>query len=178
MDRIRLGKHSYCDATIHRWPGQDSRLIVGNYCSIAAGSHVLLGGEHRHNWLTTFPFTSERFHANFPEADTLLDSSTFTNGDVVIENDVWVGYGAIILSGSRVCNGAIVGAGAVVRGTVHPYTVVVGNPARVKHYRFDWPTVRRLLESEWWNWPDDRVRRNLHILCAPPNYPAPIEFLS
>jgi len=90
----------------------------------------------------------------------------FSKGDVVIGNDVWIGYGAIILSGVRIGDGAVVAAGAVVTTDIEPYTIVIGNPARPTRKRFDEETIRRLLEIKWWAWPAEKIRNNLDAICS------------
>jgi acetyltransferase-like isoleucine patch superfamily enzyme len=113
-------------------------LSVGNYCSIAQGSTFVLGGEHPKRSLST----STTLHQIIP--------SNRWKGDVIIENDVWIGANAVILSGVTIHTGAIIGAGTVVTSDVPPYAVVVGNPQHVLRYRFESETVDRLLNSRWW----------------------------
>ncbi len=84
-----------------------------------------------------------------------------------IGNDVWLGHGCTILSGARVEDGAIVGACAVVRGRVPPYSIVTGNPARFIRYRYPLPVVERLLKIRWWDWADEKIRAELPHLTSP-----------
>ncbi len=85
-------------------------------------------------------------------------------GDTVVGSDVWIGMEAVILPGSRIGDGAIVGARAVVSGAVPPYSVVVGNPARVVRHRFDERTISRLLAVRWWDWPAAKITRHVSLL--------------
>ena len=84
-----------------------------------------------------------------------------TRGDVIIGNDVWIGYGATILSGVSIGDGAAIGACSLVVKDVPPYAIVAGNPAQVIRYRFDEETIHKLLKIRWWDWPDQRVRENI-----------------
>jgi virginiamycin A acetyltransferase len=106
------------------------------------------------------------------ERDILIASNEYayvqdlTKGDIVLGHDVWIGYEAMILPGVNVGTGAIVGARAVVAKDVPPYSVVVGNPARVAKRRFDEATVEKLLALAWWDWPIDRITRAIPSLLA------------
>ena len=86
--------------------------------------------------------------------------------DTVIGNDVWIGYGALILPGARIGDGAIIGAGSVVRGTVPPYGIVTGNPASLQRFRFSKPQIARLLSLKWWHWPQELLARAEPALLA------------
>lgn len=138
IPELSLGNHSYPNQpTVYYW-GAPCALHVGNYCSIAHGSTFILGGEHPKKSLST---------------NTLLHQISPTNrwkGDIVIENDVWIGANATILSGVTIHTGAIVGAGAVVTKDIPPYAIVVGSPQQILRYRFEPDTIARLLESHWW----------------------------
>jgi acetyltransferase-like isoleucine patch superfamily enzyme len=121
----------------------------------------MAGGEHRHDWVTTFPFTHK-----WPQGKGIAGLPA-TKGNVIIGHDVWIGAGALILSGVTVGNGAVIGARAVVASDVPPYAVAVGNPARVVKMRFPENTVARLLEIAWWNWPDARIAKAVRVLSSP-----------
>jgi len=84
---------------------------------------------------------------------------------VRIGNDVYIGYHVIILSGVTIGDGAVIGAGSVVAGDVPPYAIVAGNPAHIVRYRFDEETITKLLEIRWWDWPDEKVKENVHLIC-------------
>lgn len=155
----RIGRGSYGDLVIARYVG-DAQLIMGAYCSVAANVQVLLGGEHRPDWATTYPFNAQdpRF--------THLEGHPRTKGDVVIGNDVWLGREAMILSGVTIGDGAVVGARALVTRDVPPYGIVAGNPAVLVRKRFDEPTIARLLALRWWDWPDERVARAVEAMSS------------
>jgi virginiamycin A acetyltransferase len=88
----------------------------------------------------------------------------FSRGDVIIGNDVWIGYGATILSGVIIGDGAIIGAGAVISKSIEPYSIMVGNPAKLIKKRFSNKTIKFLNEIKWWNWDIDKIKRNIHLL--------------
>lgn len=123
---------------------QVSRLHVGRYCSIAANVSILLGANHKLNCITTYPY------CKINKSKTLEDSSE--KGDVVIGDDVWVGFGALIIGPVVIGNGAIIGAGAVVVEDIPPYSVAVGVPAKVVKYRFSDDNIKELLKIKWWDW--------------------------
>jgi len=114
----------------------------------------MMKGDHRTTFVTTFPFSAFRDH--FPSADPDCQVAC-SKGDVVIGNDVWLGQNAFILSGVTVGDGAVVAANAVVTKDVPPYSIVAGNPATVKKFRFDAETIERLLSVRWWDWPPARI---------------------
>ena len=153
-----IGVHSYGWPQIHDFGG--AGLWIGDYCSISHNVHILLGGEHRPDWVTTYPFPAM---APWKREDSGHPAS---RGDVRIGHDVWVGMGALLLSGATVGNGAVVGAGAVIRGEVPAYAVVAGNPAEVVRYRFDADIVAKLERIKWWEWPEADVRAAVPYLTS------------
>ncbi|MEL6887309.1 MAG: CatB-related O-acetyltransferase [Pseudomonadota bacterium] len=130
--------------------GGPERLRIGRFCQIAHGVRFITSGaNHAMDGLTTFPFPI------FDPAQ--IGSYQPDTRDTVIGHDVWLGYGATVCPGARIGNGVMVGAGAVVRGTVPDYAIVTGNPAQVVRMRFSADTIARLLDLAWWNWPVDTV---------------------
>jgi acetyltransferase-like isoleucine patch superfamily enzyme len=130
--------------------------VVGSYCSIHAEARILGGGEHVITRASTYPLKARLFDRARSTATDAIDT-----GPTVVGNDVYIGLGAIVLSGVRIGDGAVVGAGAVVKKSVPPYAVVVGNPAHVAHYRFELQTRERLLALRWWEWDDRDIERAL-----------------
>jgi chloramphenicol O-acetyltransferase type B len=155
-----IGRHTYGPLRV-RDDGDGSTLSIGSFTSIAEGVSVFTGGEHRPDWVTTYPFNvlwdSARHHTGHPHS----------KGDVHIGNDVWLGAECLILSGVTVGDGAVVGARAVVRQDVPPYAVVVGSPARVVKKRFDDEQIAALLRIRWWNWSDAEIDLAMPYLLAP-----------
>ena len=123
-------------------------MIIGRFCQIAAGvEFVMNGANHQMNTVTTFPFyTLEGWDMEPPALSDLP-----IRGDTVIGNDVWIGQNAVILPGMHIGDGAIIGTNSVVGGTVEPYTVVAGNPARLIRKRFDDELTGLLLRFRWWD---------------------------
>ena len=131
---------------LYDWNGD--KLIIGKFCQIAVGvEFVMNGANHQMNAVTTFPFyTLEGWNMEPPaQADLPL------KGDTVIGNDVWIGQNAVVLPGVHIGDGAIIGANSVVGSNVAPYTIVVGNPAKVLRRRFDDEMIELLLQFKWWD---------------------------
>jgi acetyltransferase-like isoleucine patch superfamily enzyme len=149
---ITMGHGSYGRPFVHYNEGDTAVIRIGRYCSIAADVGVMPGGNHRTDWVSTYPFRL-RYGLN----GALRDGHPATKGDVIIGNDVWIGNGALILSGVTIGDGAVIAAHAVVTKDVAPYTIVGGNPGRVIGARFSESDRRQLLAIRWWNWPDDVV---------------------
>jgi acetyltransferase-like isoleucine patch superfamily enzyme len=158
-NRYRIGDHTYGKPRVVSW-GEGTSLRIGKYCSISTHVTIFLGSEHHTEWVSTYPFPSL-----WDEAKSIKGHPA-TKGDVVIGNDVWIGFGATILSGVNIGDGAAIGACSLVARSVPPYAVVAGNPARVVRYRFDDETIERLLEIKWWDWPEDKVRENVKLVCS------------
>lgn len=155
--QFKIGRGTYGTPKIRSWQ-QGPTLRIGSFCSIADGAQIFIGGEHRVDWITTYPFSlfwSEARH---------IKGHPRIRGDVNIGNDVWIGADSMILSGVTVGDGAVIGAGAVVARDVPPYAIVVGNPARIVRKRFSDETIERLLTVKWWDWNDDRIRKHLPLL--------------
>jgi acetyltransferase-like isoleucine patch superfamily enzyme len=144
------------------FPGDSGRLAVGAYCSISVAVQIFLGGEHRTDWLSTFPF---RVAYDLPGAWT--DGTPTSRGDVTIGNDVWLGLGCTIRSGVTIGDGAVVGTQAVVTRDVAPYTVVGGNPAEPVRRRFSEDDIARLRQTRWWEWPEAEIITIVDLLNSP-----------
>jgi acetyltransferase-like isoleucine patch superfamily enzyme len=158
---FEIGDHTHGTPSI-RWWGEAARLRIGRYCSIAEGVTIFLGGNHRTDWVTTYPFNAIQ---RWPEAAAITGHPA-TKGDVLIGNDVWLGDGCTIMSGVTIGDGAVVGARAMVTHDVAPYAIVAGNPARAVRTRFEPEIVERLLDVAWWTWPDEKVGRFIPLLMA------------
>lgn len=157
-DQYNIGDHTYGKPRVLSWR-EGATLTIGKYCSISTNVTIFLGSEHRTDWISTYPFPY------FWEEAKSITGHPMTKGDVIIGNDVWIGYNAIILSGVKVGDGGVIGAGSVVAKNVPPYAIVAGNPAEIIRYRFDGETIKKLLEIRWWDWPDLRVRENVKFIC-------------
>lgn len=145
-----IGEYTYGTPIIRSWD-DNTHFKIGKFCSIAGNVQMLLGGEHRTDWITTYPFNKK-----FSEAANKKGHPS-SKGDIEIGNDVWIGQNAIILSGVSIGNGAVIGAGSVVSKDVPAYAIVAGNPAKVIRYRFTEDQIARLEKIAWWIWPDEKV---------------------
>lgn len=155
---FHIGKWTYGWPEVHRWRSTQ-QLSIGSFCSIAAGVKILLGGEHRIDFVSTYPFG--QFFGT-----TDKNAHEWSRGDVIIGNDVWIGHGAVILSGSRIGDGAVIGANSLVKGEIPPYAIAAGNPARVMRYRFSQSTIDELMRIRWWDWEEDKIRRHAAELMS------------
>lgn len=138
------------------------KLIIGKFCSIASDvKFIMNGGNHRTDWFTNYPFPvfGHGWESAMPEEWP-------HKGDTVIGNDVWIGYGATLMPGVQIGDGAIIASQSVVTKSVEPYTVVGGNPAREIRKRFDPDTIQALLELQWWHWDIEKITRNLKAICG------------
>jgi acetyltransferase-like isoleucine patch superfamily enzyme len=155
----KIGRGSYGPLEISVF-GDQVNLEIGAFCSFAVGVKILLGGEHNKNWVTTYPFDRKYFN------DISLPHSTFAKGDVIIGNDVWIGTDSLILSGTIIGNGVIVAAKSIVRGVLEPYGIYAGIPAKLVGKRFEQKNIEMLETLNWWDWDDDRIKQNLHLLMC------------
>lgn len=166
---LTVGPHTYGDPLLLLFSRSaddlardGGRVRIGDYCSIGGDVEIYTGGNHRVDWVTTYPM---RIKFGLPGARR--DGHPATRGDVVIGNDVWIGNHVRILSGVTVGDGAVLAASAQVSTDVPPYAVVAGNPARVVRYRFDPAQIEALLEIRWWSWPEAEVVAAVDRLCDP-----------
>lgn len=160
---ITVGQHSYGVPRL-RFPFYNTQLTIGDYCSIADGVEIFLGGNHRIDWVTTYPFGQRQ--GEWPEIP--YKTCGQSRGNVHIGHDVWIGTHATIFSGVTVGNGAVIGARAVVTKDVPAYAIVAGNPARVIRMRFDNATISALETIAWWNWPREKVEQFAPLLMESP----------
>lgn len=148
---------------LYHYPVNHDRLKIGKFCSIACGAKfIFTSANHSLKSLSTYPFP-----IFFEEWD--LDVANITDawdnkGDIIIGNDVWIGYEAVILSGVTIGDGAIIGSRAVVTKDVPPYTIVGGAPAKPIRRRFDDKTITKLLKLKWWDWSEERIKANIEII--------------
>ena len=158
--RYLLGDGSTIDVWEAGVFGEVDKLIIGKFCSIASGACFMLAGNqgHRMDWISTYPFSPE-------ECGDDVKSGFERAGNTVIGNDVWIGSEAMIMPGVTIGDGAVIGARAVITKDVAPYCVVVGNNKLVKQ-RFDDAAVAQLLSMKWWDWPLEKLKGAMSILCS------------
>lgn len=145
---------------LYHYPINHDKLVIGKFCSIACGARFLLNSaNHSLTSLSTYPFPL--FFEEWGLERENVTHSWDNRGDILVGNDVWIGYEAVILSGVTIGDGAIIGARAVVTKDVEPYTVVGGVPAKPIKKRFSEETIAALLKMKWWDWPKDRILKNI-----------------
>ena len=145
---------------LYHYPINHERLIIGKFCSIACGAKFLFNcANHTLKSLSTytFPLFYEDWGLEKSDVATAWDNK----GDIVIGNDVWIGYEAVIMAGVPIGNGGIIAARAVVTKDVPPYTIVGGVPARPIRKRFDEEVIRKLETLKWWDWSVEKIRQCL-----------------
>ncbi len=159
---VNIGDYTYGRPIIFFWDNQ-TKLEIGKFCSIADNVRILLGGNHRIDWVSTYPFNV--LSKDFSHGHNIIGHPA-TNGNIKIGSDVWIGNDVIILSGVEVGNGAVIGAGSLVSKSVKPYEVVGGNPIKTLKKRFTDDSISKLLEIAWWNWPIHKINENIHLICS------------
>ena len=150
---------------LYHYPINRDRLIIGKFCSIACGAKFLFNSaNHTLSSLSTYPFPL--FFEEWGLEKRNVAASWDNKGDIVIGNDVWIGYEAGIMAGVTIGDGAIIGARAVVTKDVPPYTVAGGIPAKPIKKRYPEETIAALSELKWWDWPEERISQNQHAIQA------------
>lgn len=145
---------------LYHYPINNDRLIIGKFCSIACGAKFIFNcANHTLKSLSTYTFPLFFEEWNLPKSE--VASAWDNKGDIVIGNDVWIGYDAVIMAGVRIGDGAIIGTRAVVTKDVEPYSIVGGVPAKEIRKRFAPEVIKRLLELQWWNWPIEKIRSSI-----------------
>lgn len=148
--------------------GEGANFRMGKFCAISEAVVIMLGAEHRTDWVSTYPWNDNSVHDwGGPRVPI---GHPRTKGDVIIGNDCWLGFGALILSGVTIGDGACIGADSVVTRDVPSYCIAAGNPARIIRKRFDDDAIKFLLDLCWWDWPIERIERAIPILCSPNVY--------
>jgi acetyltransferase-like isoleucine patch superfamily enzyme len=138
--------------------GENVQLTIGKFCSIADNVKIFLGGNHRIDWVSTYPFNV------IFEAGENIKGHPQSAGDIVIGNDVWIGEAAMILSGIKIGNGAVVAAGALVTKDIPAYCIAGGNPAKIIRQRFSDDIIAKLESIAWWNWDISKINDNIPLI--------------
>lgn len=139
INKIKCGKCSYGLLNVEFYGNINEYLEIGSFCSIAPNVVFLLGGNHNYSCISTYPFDNFIFNKK---------EMSFSKGPIIVKNDVWIGSNSIILSGITIGQGSIIAAGSVVTKSTPPYSIVAGNPAVVKKYRFNNDIINKLLEVD------------------------------
>jgi virginiamycin A acetyltransferase len=172
--RIVVGEYTYYDDpedsenfernVLYHYPFIGDKLIIGKFCAIARGVRFIMNGaNHKLSGISTYPFQifGSGWEKVMPEPSELP-----YKGDTVVENDVWLGYEALVMPGVRIGNGAIVSSRSVVTRDVPPYTIVGGNPATPIRKRFSDDAIAALEAIAWWNWSIAKISRYLELIVA------------
>lgn len=148
---------------LYHYPINDEKLVIGKFCSIACGVKFLFNSaNHTLKSISTYPFPI--FFEEWGLDVSSITSAWDNKGNIVIGNDVWIGYDAVIMSGVTIGDGAIIGTRAIVTKDVRPYTIVGGAPAKMIRKRYDEKTISKLLKLRWWDWPIEKIRKNLEFI--------------
>lgn len=170
---VSIGEYTYYDdfrsvENFHRniryhFEFTGDKLIIGKFCMIASDVQFIMNGaNHLTNAISSYPFSI--FGQGWEGA---MEGKAYpTKGNTRIGNDVWLGYKAAIMPGVTIGDGAIIGAYAVVTKDVPPYAIVAGNPATVIRKRFSDGDIERLLQIRWWDWPIDKITRNVQLFTG------------
>jgi len=147
---------------LYHYPINNDRLIIGKFCSIACGAKFLLNSaNHTLHSLSTYPFPI--FYDEW-EHGIWAAEAWDNKGDIVIGNDVWIGFEAVVMAGVTVGDGAVIGTRAVVTKDVPPYTIVGGVPAQPIRKRFSDEDIASLLKLRWWDWPTDKILASMQYI--------------
>ena len=159
---MSYGRYTYGVPKLE-WANKDATLIVKNFCSIGSNVTIFLGGYHKIEWVSTYPFG--HLHQNkFNKFDGV--GIPTTKGDVIIGNDVWICSNVMIMSGVTVGDGEVIANNSHVVKDVEPYTLVGGNPAKFIKYRFTPQQIEKLLKIKWWDWEDEKINKFSPLLCS------------
>ena len=150
---------------LYHYPINHDRLLIGKFCSIACGAKFLMrSANHSLASLSTYPFPI--FYEEWGLDVRDITAAWTPKGDIVIGNDVWIGYEAVVMAGVTIGDGAVIGARAVVTRDVPPYTIVGGVPAKEIRKRFPDETIGTLLKLRWWDWPEEKIQRYIGEIQA------------
>ena len=149
---------------LYHYPIHREKLIIGKFCSIACGTKFLFNcANHTLKSLSTYTFPL--FYEEWELEKSNITTAWDNKGDIVIGNDVWIGYEAVIMAGVHIGDGAIIAACAVVTKDVPPYTIVGGTPAKEIRKRFDTEVIQQLLKLKWWDWSTNKIRQCLPYIA-------------
>ena len=162
-DFVRDPRDFQKNNVLYHYAVNREKLVIGKFCSIACGAKFLFNSaNHALGSLSSYPFP-----IFFEEWDLTVENiprAWDNKGNVVVGNDVWIGYEAVVLAGVTIGDGAVIGARAVVTHDVPPYAIMGGVPAKLIRKRFDDDTIQSLLPLRWWDWPEERIAANLEAI--------------
>ncbi len=154
IDSVVVGAYTYGGIRVVNW-NNEKKLMIGSFCSIAQDVIFILDADHYVNHLSSFPFKTK-----------VIDGSLegVSKGDIIIDDDVWIGYGSTILSGVHIGQGAVVAAGSVVTHSVPPYAIVGGVPAKVIKYRFNNLVIDFMLTLDYGSLTEEMIKVHINEL--------------
>ena len=158
INEVFVGKYSYGQLNVKKYGNSKTKLIIKNFCSIADEVVFLLDGNHETKTISTFPFKQQLFG---------ITGESQSNGDIVIDDDVWIGTRCLILSGVHIGQGAVIAAGAVVTRDVPPYAIVGGVPAKIIKYRFDSNMIQELMKINYGTLTKNQIQSHIDDLYEP-----------
>lgn len=159
---MKVGRYTYGTPIVY-WEDHNNPLTIGSFCSIAENVRIFCGGNHRTDWVTTYPFG----HINTNVFDAKVGHGhPGSKGGVTIGHDVWIASNVTIMSGVTIGSGAVIANNSHVVKDVEPYSIVGGNPAKLIKYRFEPEIIAKLLRLQWWHWDIKQINKNLHLLCS------------
>ena len=160
-DPTQFGKNN----VLYHYPVNHDKLVIGKFCSIACGAKfIFTSANHALKSFSTYPFPifASEWGLDWKNVTDAWDNK----GDIIVGNDVWIGYEAVIMQGVHIGDGAIIGTRAVVTKDVPPYTVVGGVPAKEIRKRFSPETIEVLQQLQWWNWPYEKIQDRLSDIMS------------
>lgn len=152
LNQVKVGKYTYGDIFVKAYKRTDITLEIGSFCSIGEDVKFLLAGEHNYKNISTYPF-KRRFLNQ--------DNESISKGNIVIEDDVWIGYNSIILSGVHIGRGAVIGAGSIVSKNIPPYAIFAGN--KVIKYRFNDKVIDKLMKINFDKLDSKNIKKNINL---------------
>jgi acetyltransferase-like isoleucine patch superfamily enzyme len=169
MENIHLwdaDRGTYFDRNVNivTWSDQ-YKIILGKYNSVGRDCNFFLHANHRPDWVTTSSQLLGPVNDQISEMHMNMGHPA-CKGDIIIENDVWIGAKSTIMSGVRISNGAVIGSGSVVTKDIPPYAIVAGNPAKIVKMRFSDRQIEELLNISWWDWEEDKIKNSSMMMWS------------
>ena len=168
FENVSIGHGSYGELNVVDFGG-GNKLIIKNYVSIAQHVSFILNADHYTNHISTYPFQVKTLH--------ITKTESFGKGDIIVDDDVWIGYGATIMSGVHIGQGAVVAAGAVVTKDVPPYAIVGGVPAKVIKYRFEPEMIEELLKVDYCKLTKEDIEKHIDDLYTELKDPSQLDWM-
>jgi ABC-type polysaccharide/polyol phosphate transport system ATPase subunit/acetyltransferase-like isoleucine patch superfamily enzyme len=157
VSNVHIGEYTYGNPQVFIWT-EKYHVHIGKFTSIDSEVKIIVDGNHHTDWISGYPF-GELIH-DIPKNP----GHPIGKGDILIGNDVWIGYDSVILPGVKIGDGAVIGAGSIVTKNVGDYEIVAGNPAKHIRYRFSKEKIEILKKIKWWEWPIETIKKNVNVL--------------